>query len=153
MLKQRNHFQPNDFSTMDLGLKDTKMNEAYRVYTIISLSPQNKSNQTKTTGNSKPNILPIRHWFTWIFSEVRSQAKLVHVFPFATTALRRILYAKDAGARGTDITYLSPSYIYYPSGPKDGMYFESAFQIFKTKKEYLQKTERLYDLNPENTTI
>lgn len=54
------------------------------------------------------------------------------------------------GARGTDITYLSPSYIYYPNGPKDGMYFESAFQILK-KKRVPPETERLYDLNPDNT--
>ncbi|AZR80531.1 C1 family peptidase [Bacillus thuringiensis] len=144
-------FQPNDFSTYGLGLKDTKINEAIPDYTpSISYLTKQEATKHKQQGIQNPNILPNRIDLREYFPEVRSQGKFGTCVPFATTALREYYIAKDAGARGTDITYLSPSYIYYPSGPKDGMYFESAFQILK-QEGVPPETERLYDLNPENT--
>lgn len=144
-------FQPNDFSTYGLGLKDTKMKEDIPEYTpSISYLTKQEANKQKQEGIQTPNILPNRIDLREYFPEVRSQGKFGTCVPFATTALREYYIAKDAGARGTDITYLSPSYIYYPSGPKDGMYFESAFQILK-KEGVPPETERLYDVNPENT--
>ncbi|MBG9521056.1 MULTISPECIES: C1 family peptidase [Bacillus] len=144
-------FQPNDFSTYGLGLKDTKINEAIPDYTPpISYLTKQEATKHKQQGIQNPNILPNRIDLREYFPEVRSQGKFGTCVPFATTALREYYIAKDAGARGTNITYLSPSYIYYPSGPKDGMYFESAFQILK-QEGVPPETERLYDLNPENT--
>ncbi|MGR5881217.1 C1 family peptidase [Bacillus cereus] len=144
-------FQPNDFSTYGLGLKDTKMKEDIPGYTpSISYLTKQEATKQKQQGIQNPNILPNRIDLREYFPEVRSQGKFGTCVPFATTALREYYIAKDAGARGTDITYLSPSYIYYPSGPKDGMYFESAFQILK-QEGVPPETERLYDLNPENT--
>ncbi|MEK4418614.1 C1 family peptidase [Bacillus sp. FSL K6-0268] len=143
-------FQSNDFSTYGLGLKDNKVSEDIPEYTPSTyyLTKQEAAIQ-KQQGVSNPNILPNQINLREYFPEVRSQGKFGTCVPFATTALREYYIAKDAGARGTDITYLSPSYIYYPSGPKDGMYFESAFQILK-QEGVPPETERLYDLNPEN---
>lgn len=144
-------FQTNNFSTYGLGLKDTKMKKDIPEYTpSISYLTKQEATKQKQQGIQNPNILPNRIDLREYFSEVRSQGKFGTCVPFATTALREYYIAKDAGARGTDITYLSPSYIYYPSGPKDGMYFESAFQILK-QEGVPPETERLYDLNPENT--
>ncbi|WP_410991252.1 C1 family peptidase, partial [Bacillus cereus] len=144
-------FQPNDFSTYGLGLKDTKMKEDIPDYTpSISYLTKQEATKQKQQGIQNPNILPNRIDLREYFPEVRSQGKFGTCVPFATTALREYYIAKDAGARGTDITYLSPSYIYYPSGPNDGMYFQSAFQILK-QEGVPPETERLYDLNPENT--
>ncbi|OPA11695.1 C1 family peptidase [Bacillus cereus] len=144
-------FQTNDFSTYGLGLKDTKMKEDIPDYTpSISYLTKQEATKQKQQGVQIPNILPNRIDLREYFPEVRSQGKFGTCVPFATTALREYYIAKDAGARGTDITYLSPSYIYYPNGPKDGMYFESAFQILK-QEGVPPETERLYDLNPENT--
>ncbi|MBG9615773.1 C1 family peptidase [Bacillus cereus] len=147
-----NDFQPNVFSTYGLGLKDTNMKEDIPQYTpsIFYLTKQEATKQ-KQQDIQNPHILPNRIDLREYFPEVRSQGKFGTCVPFATTALREYYIAKDAGARGTDITYLSPSYIYYPNGPKDGMYFESAFQILK-QEGVPPETERLYDLNPENTS-
>ncbi|MGR5979278.1 hypothetical protein ACT7DJ_17570 [Bacillus cereus] len=144
-------FQANDFSTYGLGLKDTKMKEDIPDYTpSIFYLTKHEATKQKQQGIQNPNILPNRIDLREYFPEVRSQGKFGTCVPFATTALREYYIAKDTGARGTNITYLSPSYIYYPSGPKDGMYFESAFQILK-QEGVPPETERLYDLNPENT--
>lgn len=144
-------FKPNDFSTYGLGLKDDKMKEDIPKYIPpTSYLTKQEATKQKQQGIQNLNILPDRIDLREYFPEVRSQGKFGTCVPFATTALREYYIAKDAGARGTDITYLSPSYIYYPSGPKDGMYFESAFQILK-QEGVPPETERLYDLNPENT--
>ncbi|MGR5971007.1 C1 family peptidase [Bacillus paranthracis] len=113
------------------------------------LTKQEATNQ-KQHGITNLNILPNQIDLRKYFPKVRSQGKFGTCVPFATTALREYYIAKDTGARGADITYLSPAYIYYPNGPKDGMYFESAFQILK-QEGVPPETERLYDLNPENT--
>lgn len=144
-------FQPNDFSTYGLGLKDNKMSEDIPEYTpSTSYLTKQEAIKQKQQGIPTPNILPNQIDLREYFPAVRSQGKFGTCVPFATTALREYYIAKDAGARGTDITYLSPSYIYYPNGPKDGMYFGSAFQILK-QEGVPPETERLYDLNPENT--
>ncbi|MBG9831948.1 MULTISPECIES: C1 family peptidase [Bacillus cereus group] len=144
-------FQPKDFSTYGLGLKDTKMKEDIPEYTpSISYLTKQEATKQKQQGIQTQNILPNHIDLREYFPEIRSQGKFGTCVPFATTALREYYIAKDAGARGTDITYLSPSYIYYPNGPKDGMYLESAFQILK-QEGVPPETERLYDLNPENT--
>ncbi|MGE6964320.1 C1 family peptidase [Bacillus thuringiensis] len=144
-------FQPNDFSTYGLGLKDTKMSEDIPKYTpsTLYLTKQEATKQ-KQQGLPTPNILPNQIDLREYFPAVRSQSKFGTCVPFATTALREYYIARDTGARGADITYLSPSYIYYPNGPKDGMYFDSAFQILQ-QEGVPPETERLYDLNPENT--
>ncbi|PGT51232.1 peptidase C1 [Bacillus cereus] len=144
-------FQPNDFSTYGLGLKDNKISEHIPEYipSTFYLTKQEALKQKKQ-GIINVNILPNQIDLREYFPEIRSQGKFGTCVPFATTALREYYIAKDAGARGTDITYLSPSYIYYPNGSKDGMYFESAFQILK-QEGVPPETERLYDLNPENT--
>ncbi|MDF9623443.1 peptidase C1, partial [Bacillus cereus] len=104
-------FQPNDFSTYGLGLKDTKINEAIPDYTpSISYLTKQEATKHKQQGIQNPNILPNRIDLREYFPEVRSQGKFGTCVPFATTALREYYIAKDAGARGTDITYLSPSY-------------------------------------------
>lgn len=144
-------FQLNDFSTYGLGLKDNKMNEDIPEYIPpTSYLTKQEAKKQKQQGILNSNIFPDQIDLRGYFPEVRSQGKFGTCVPFATTALREYYIAKDAGARGTDITYLSPSYIYYPNGPKDGMYFESAFQILK-QEGVTPETERLYDLNPENT--
>ncbi|PHG57777.1 C1 family peptidase [Bacillus toyonensis] len=143
-------FQSNDFSTYGLGLKDTKINEQVPEYTpsILYLT-KSEAIQKKQQGDTNLSILPDQIDLREYFPEIRSQGKFGTCVPFATTALREYYIAKDAGARRTDITYLSPSYMYYPNGPKDGMYFESAFQILK-QEGVPPETERLYDVNPEN---
>ncbi|PEP80032.1 C1 family peptidase [Bacillus toyonensis] len=144
-------FQPDDFSTYGLGLKDNKVSEDIPEYApSTSYLTKQEATKQKQQGIPNPNILPNQIDLREYFPEVRSQGKFGTCVPFATTALREYYIAKDAGARGTDITYLSPSYIYYPSGPKDGMYFESAFRILKLEG-VPPETERLYDLNSENT--
>ncbi|WP_410993558.1 C1 family peptidase [Bacillus cereus] len=144
-------FQPNDFSTYGLGLKDTKISEDIPEYTpSTSYLTKQEATKQKQQGILNPNILPNRIDLREYFPEVRSQGKFSTCVPFAITALREYYIAKDTGARGSNITYLSPSYIYYPNGPKDGMFFNSAFQILK-QEGAPPETERLYDLNPENT--
>ncbi|MGN4668102.1 C1 family peptidase [Bacillus cereus group sp. MYBK234-1] len=144
-------FQSNDFSTYGLGLKDTKVSEDISEYTpSTSYLTKQEATKQKQQGIPNPNILPNRIDLREYFPEVRSQGEFSTCVPFAVTALREYYIAKDTGARGSNITYLSPSYIYYPNGPKDGMYFNSAFQILK-QEGVPPETERLYDLNPENT--
>ncbi|EKS8373234.1 C1 family peptidase [Bacillus thuringiensis] len=143
-------FQPNNFSTYGLGLKNTKMKEDIPEYTpsTFYLTKQEATKQ-KQQGIQNPNILPNRIDLREYFPEVRSQGKFGTCVPFAMTALREYYIAKDAGARGTDITYLSPAYMYYPNGPYDGMYIESALQVLK-RSGVPPETERLYDVNTEN---
>lgn len=144
-------FQSNDFSTYGLGLKDTQVSEDIPEYTpSTSYFTKQEATKQKQQGIPNPNILPSQIDLREYFPEVRSQGKFATCVPFAITALREYYIAKDTGARGANITYLSPSYIYYPNGPKDGMYFNSAFQVLK-QKGVPPETERLYDLNPENT--
>ncbi|MGE0991850.1 C1 family peptidase [Bacillus sp. GMa5/2] len=143
-------FQPNDFSTYGLGLKDTKMKQDIPEYTpSTSYLTKQEATKQKQQGIQKSNILPNRIDLREYFPEVRSQGKFGTCVPFAMTALREYYIAKDAGARGTDITYLSPAYMYYPNGPYDGMYIESALQVLK-RSGVPPETERFYDVNPEN---
>ncbi|MED3391341.1 C1 family peptidase [Bacillus thuringiensis] len=143
-------FQPNDFSTYGLGLKNIKVKEDVPEYTpSTSYLTKQEATKQKQQGIQTPSTLPNHINLREYFPEVRSQGKFGTCVPFAMTALREYYIAKDAGARGTDITYLSPAYMYYPNGPHDGMYIESALEVLK-RSDVPPETERLYDVNSEN---
>ncbi|PEJ75296.1 C1 family peptidase [Bacillus wiedmannii] len=143
-------FQSNDFSTYGLGLKDNKVNADIPEYKPpTSYLTKQEAIKQKQEGIPTPHILPNQIDLREYFPEVRNQGKFGTCVPFAMTALREYYIAKDAGARGNDITYLSPAYMYYPNGPHDGMYIESALQVLK-QSGVPPETERLYDVNPEN---
>ncbi|MGQ7114366.1 hypothetical protein ACUOFC_51225, partial [Escherichia sp. TWPC-MK] len=74
------------------------------------------------------NYLPERVDLRSYFPSVRNQGRFSTCVPFAATALREYYIGRDTTARGANISYLSPLYIYYPRGPKDGMRLEEAFQ-------------------------
>ncbi|TJZ99678.1 peptidase C1 [Bacillus thuringiensis] len=143
--EREREFNPNNFSTYGLGLKESNWNESVPEYKPFILY------QTKKEGNTLtyPNLLPDQVDLRPYFPEVRNQGKFGTCVPFAMTALREYYIARDGGARGSEITYLSPSYMYYPNGPKDGMYIESALQILK-REGVPPETERIYDINPDN---
>ena len=146
------NFKPNDFSTYGLGLKDNKVSKDIPEYTPSTFFlTKREVTEKKQHRILNPSILPNQIDLREFFPKIRSQGKFGTCVPFATTVLREYYITKDTGAQGSDITYLSPSYIYYPTGPKDGMYFESAFQIWK-QEGVPPEIERLYDLNSENTT-
>ncbi|MEH7151360.1 C1 family peptidase, partial [Bacillus thuringiensis] len=84
------------------------------------------------------------------FPAVRNQGRFATCVPFAAAALREYYIGKDTAARGTDISYLSPLYMYYPRGPQDGMRLEEAFQSMQYQG-VTPEIEKPYDLNPTNT--
>lgn len=94
--------------------------------------------------------LPERVDLRSYFPSVRNQGRFSTCVPFAATALREYYIGRDTTARGADISYLSPLYMYYPRGPKDGMRLEEAFQSMQYQG-ITPEIERPYDLNPENT--
>ncbi|MDQ0416019.1 hypothetical protein J2Z48_000177 [Croceifilum oryzae] len=128
-------FNPNDFSTYGTGLKDAPIPKDMQAY-----APPKRFSQ-----QALPTKIDLRQYF----APIRSQSKFGTCVAFATTGLREYYIGRYTAARGSDVTHLSPSYIYYPSGAEDGMSFYSAFDTL-IKEGVPPETERLYDPNREN---
>ncbi|MGQ7190857.1 hypothetical protein ACUODJ_55100, partial [Escherichia sp. HC-CC] len=77
--------------------------------------------QLSPSKQKQQNYLPERVDLRSYFPSVRNQGRFSTCVPFAATALREYYIGRDTTARGANISYLSPLYIYYPRGPKDGM--------------------------------
>lgn len=141
-------FNPNDFSTYGLGLKDGSLPKNIKPY-----APKKRylTKEEFKKGKVFPQqLLPQRVDLRPYFSPIRNQSKFGTCVAFAAAGLREYYIGKYTEAKGSDITYLSPLYIYYPSGPDDGMTFYSAFDIM-LRKGVPPESERPYDPNRSNT--
>ncbi|MGQ7180012.1 hypothetical protein ACUOA5_34335, partial [Escherichia coli] len=122
-------FDPTDFSTYGLGMKESIGQESVAPYqpptTYVS---KQEWKQLSPSKQKQQNYLPERVDLRSYFPSVRNQGRFSTCVPFAATALREYYIGRDTTARGANISYLSPLYIYYPRGPKDGMRLEEAFQ-------------------------
>lgn len=146
--KGKKPFNPNDFSTYGLGLKDAPLPKNMKPYT-----PKKRyvtKEEFKKGKISPQQLLPQKVDLRPYFSPIRNQSKFGTCVAFAATGLREYYIGKYTDAKGSDITYLSPLYVYYPSGPDDGMTFYSAFDIM-LRKGIPPETERPYDPNRSNT--
>ncbi|MFC4078315.1 C1 family peptidase [Salinithrix halophila] len=149
--KNQKPFNPKDFSTYGLGLNKGLEDKNIKKYTpekrFISKDEYQKQ---PASDRKKTNVLPAKVDLRQYFSPIRSQGRFGTCVAFATTGLREYYIGRNSSARGSEISYLSPLYIYYPKGPKDGMALDSAFRVM-VRKGVTPETERPYDLDPENT--
>ncbi|SDB92684.1 C1 family peptidase [Shouchella lonarensis] len=150
--EQEKPFDPNDFSTYGTGLKDsppTKDMEPYVPEQAFVTEEELKKRAFSQDGNGI-QVLPSEVDLRPYFAPVRSQGPFGTCVAFATTGLREYYIGRATEARGSDITHLSPGFIYYPSGPDDGMHFYTAFDILRTYG-VPPESERPFDLNRDNT--
>ncbi|MDR6226773.1 C1 family peptidase [Desmospora profundinema] len=144
-------FDPDDFSTYGLGLNDGLTNknvEEYKAPQRYLTEKEWKKSGAFDRKNRK--LLPEQVDLRPYFPAVRSQGRFGTCVPFAAAGLREYYIGRDTRARGSEITYLSPLYIYHPRGPQDGMTLDAAFRVME-RRGVTPETERPYDLNPENT--
>ncbi|TCP69211.1 C1 family peptidase [Baia soyae] len=146
-------FNPNDFSTYGTGLKDGPRPEGLEEYTPAKrfvtkdeLKKQGKNKQQINPDQILPQKVDLRPYF----APIRSQSKFGTCVVFATTGLREYYIGRHTEAKGKDVTHLSPSYIYYPSGPDEGLSFYTAFEILR-REGVPPETERPYDPDRSNT--
>ncbi|MDM8365469.1 C1 family peptidase [Bacillus thuringiensis] len=144
-------FDPTDFSTYGLGMKESIGQESTPPYQPpTTYVPKQEWQHLSPSKQKQQKYLPERVDLRSYFPSVRNQGRFATCVPFAATALREYYIGRDTTARGADISYLSPLYMYYPRGPKDGMRLEEAFQSMQYQG-VTPEMERPYDLNPENT--
>ncbi|PFB49735.1 peptidase C1, partial [Bacillus thuringiensis] len=144
-------FDPTDFSTYGLGMKESIIQEGSVSYQPpTTYVPKQKWNKLNPSKQEQQKYLPESVDLRPYFPAVRNQGRFATCVPFAAAALREYYIGKDTAARGTDISYLSPLYMYYPRGPQDGMRLEEAFQSMQYQG-ITPDIEKPYDLNPTNT--
>lgn len=134
-------FDPKDFSTYGLGVKegkDPKEDKVPKYHGGKKYTPDGKLLDSGVSVMALPTSVDLRP----NFGPIRNQGAFGTCVAFATAALREY-YESKYGNAGSNPTQLSPLYIYYPNYPDEGMYVGDGLDNIKNRG-VCPETERPY---------